>query len=258
MIIRTEQWKHIPVLHIVEESKEQERVPVVMFFHGFNSAKEHNLHYAYNLARRGMRVILPEAMLHGERSESMDSFHLSLRFWEVVLTSIQEADVLYKELQERNLVDEQTKIGMGGTSMGGITTFGCLASYDWIDTASVMMGSPAFVRLATGQIAYAERGGQELPITPAERQKLFDALERVDLSKNPSRLNQRPLFMWHGEQDTLVPFEFTKEFYTDIQQQYNGNPERLRWMAEEEAGHAVSRPGMLTAVDWLAQHLIAR
>ncbi|PIC62794.1 esterase [Sporosarcina sp. P13] len=258
MIIRTERWKNIPVLHIVEELKEQEHVPVVMFFHGFTSAKEHNLHYAYNLARRGMRVILPEAMLHGERSESMDKFQLSLHFWEIVLTSIQEAGMLYEELRERNLVDEQTKIGMGGTSMGGITTFGCLASYDWIDSASVMMGSPAFVRLATGQIAYAERGGRELPVTPAERQKLFDALERVDLSKNPSRLNQRPLFMWHGEQDTVVPFEFTKEFYVDIQQQYNGCPERLRWVSEEEAGHAVSRSGMLTAVDWLAQHLIAR
>ncbi|AXH98502.1 esterase [Sporosarcina sp. PTS2304] len=258
MIIRTEQWQHIPLLHVVEESKEHEHIPVVFFYHGFTSAKEHNLHYAYNLAKQGIRVILPEAMLHGDRAESLDDFHLALRFWEIVLASIQEASVLYEQLRERNLADDHTKIGMGGTSMGGITTFGCLASYDWIDAASVMMGSPAFVRVATGQIAYAERGGRELPILQAERDQLFAALDRVDLSKNPAKLHQRPLFMWHGEQDTVVPFEFTEEFHTMIQPQYKECPEHLYWMPDEEAGHAVSRPGMLGAVDWLAQHLNAR
>lgn len=258
MIIRTEQWQGIPVLHIVERAKEREFIPVVLFFHGFTSAKEHNLHYAYHLAKQGIRVILPDANLHGERSASLSDFQLTLRFWEIVLTSIEEAGVLYAELKGRNLMDEQTKIGMGGTSMGGITTFGCLATYDWIDAASVMMGSPAFVRLAIGQIAHAERGGRELPVTQAERQRLFDALERLDLSKQPSKLKQRPLFMWHGEQDTVVPFEFTKLFYEELQTHYEEYPEHLRWMPNEEAGHAVSRDGMLASVDWLAEYLIAR
>ncbi|WP_342537082.1 prolyl oligopeptidase family serine peptidase [Sporosarcina sp. FSL K6-3508] len=258
MIIRSEQWQHIPVLHIVEQSKDQEHIPTVIFFHGFMSAKEHNLHYAYNLAKQGIRVILPDAKLHGARSESTDEFQLQMRFWEIVLTSIKEADVIRQELKARDLVEDSTSIGVGGTSMGGITTFGCLASYDWIDAASVMMGSPAFTRLAKGQIAYAERAGKELPVTPAEREQLFAALEQVDLSKNPNRLNRRPIFMWHGEQDTLVPFELTNEFYSEIQQDYKDHPERLGWMPEEESGHAVSRPGMLASVDWLAQHLIAR
>ncbi|WP_153720622.1 prolyl oligopeptidase family serine peptidase [Sporosarcina cascadiensis] len=257
MIIRSEHWQHIPVLHIVEESKEQEQLPVVLFFHGFTSAKEHNLHYAYNLAKQGIRVILPDGMLHGERAEDLDEFHLALKFWEIVLSNIKEAGILYEELRTRNLIDGSTLVGMGGTSMGGLTTFGCLASYEWISAASVMMGSPAFVKLAKGQISYAERGGRELPVTPEEREQLFAALGRVDLSENPDRLNERPLFMWHGEQDTLVPFELTKEFYLEIQKNYAGHPGRLKWMPDEEAGHSVSRPGMLASVDWLAQHLLA-
>ncbi|WP_081244169.1 prolyl oligopeptidase family serine peptidase [Sporosarcina sp. P33] len=258
MIIRSEQWREIPVLHIVEQSKEAERIPVVLFFHGFTSAKEHNLHYAYNLAKQGIRVILPEAKLHGDRSESLDEFQLALNFWEIVLNSIKEADMLYEELHRKGLADDSTPIGMAGTSMGGITTFGCLASYDWIDAASVMMGSPAFTRLAKGQIAYAERGGRKIPVSAEEREKLFTALDQVDLSKNARRLHQRPLFMWHGEQDTMVPFEITKDFYEEIQQDYEDHPERLKWMPDENAGHTVSRKGMLASVDWLAQHLLAR
>ncbi len=258
MIIRSEKWQGIPVLHIVEESKETERIPVVLFFHGFTSAKEHNLHYAYNLAQQGVRVILPEAKLHGERSESLDEFQLALSFWDIVLTSIKEADTLHDELFRKELIDEETLIGMGGTSMGGITTFACLASYDWVDAASVMMGSPALTRLAKGQISYAERGDKELPVSQEERQQLFTSLDQVDLSRNPGRLHQRPLFIWHGEQDSMVPFEFTKEFYEEIKEDYENHPELLKWMPDKNAGHAVSRAGMLASVEWLAQHLRAR
>lgn len=258
MIIRTEKWQGIPLLHVVDETKETEHLPVVLFFHGFTSAKEHNLHYAYNLAKQGIRVILPEAKLHGERSQSLDEFRLAINFWDIVLTSIKEADILHDELYNKDLIDDDTLIGMNGTSMGGITTFGCLANYDWVDAASVMMGSPAFTRLAKGQISHAESGGRELPVSEEQRQQLFAALDQVDLSQNPGRLHERPLFIWHGEQDTMVPFAFTKEFYENIREDYERHPELLKFMPDENAGHAVSRPGMLASVDWLAQHLHAR
>ncbi|WP_233204508.1 prolyl oligopeptidase family serine peptidase [Sporosarcina sp. P17b] len=181
-----------------------------------------------------------------------------MNFWDIVLTSIKEADVIHDELFRKELVDEETRIGMGGTSMGGITTFGCLSSYDWIDAASVMMGSPAITRLAKGQISHAERDGRELPVSQKEREQLFAALDQIDLSQNPRRLHQRPLFMWHGEQDTMVPFELTKEFHEEIQENYENHPELLKWMPDEHAGHSVSRSGMLAAVNWLAEHLHAR
>lgn len=257
MIIREEQWQHIPVLHIVEQSKEQQPVPVVLFFHGFKSAKEHNLHYAYNLAKQGVRVILPDALLHGGRSESLTQEQLALRFWEIVLTNIQEADILYNELKEKKLITDTTPVGMGGTSMGGITTFGSLASYSWIDAASVMMGSPAFVRLAKGQMKAAEKHlGGKLPMKEEELAQLFAQLETLDLSKHPERLENRPLFIWHGEQDTLVPFGITKEFYENIAENYPAH--KLRFMPDEEAGHAVTRGGMLASVNWLADHLLIR
>ena len=47
-----------------------------IFLHGFTSAKEHNLHYAYNLAKKGIRVLLPDAHLHGVREENLDEVEL--------------------------------------------------------------------------------------------------------------------------------------------------------------------------------------
>ena len=72
MIVKEENWSNIPLLHIVDETEENSNIPTVIFLHGFTSAKEHNLHYAYNIAKKGFRVLVPEAHLHGVRDEGLD------------------------------------------------------------------------------------------------------------------------------------------------------------------------------------------
>lgn len=254
MIVREEKWRHIPLLHIVKEEFQNEKLPVVVFFHGFTSAKEHNLHYAYNLAEQGVRVILPDAHLHGKRTENLDEMELSIRFWEIVLTNIEELQFIYEELQTRQLLDGR-KLGVGGTSMGGITTFGALKMYDWIDVASIMMGAPNFVELATNQILELEEQGFEVPVPESERAQLFDQLSYFDITKHPEALNNRPIFMWHGKKDIVVPFEPTYTFYEEQRAQYAGKEKDFHFMIDERVGHEVSRKAMLAAVDWFASHL---
>lgn len=251
MIVNEEQWGGIPLLHIVDESLQNSNIPAVIFLHGFTSAKEHNLHYAYNIAKKGYRVLLPEAHLHGVRSENLDEVQLSLRFWEIVLTSIEEMDILYKELHKRGV----TKIGMGGTSMGGITTLGCLTAYPWIDVATIMMGAPGYVELAKAQMSQFERRGFKLPITDEERKSLLDTLALFDMTKQRHKLNHRPVFFWHGENDTTVPYEPTFNFFKAAKKDFQETPERFEFFTDPIAGHAVSRPGMLRAVDWFASYL---
>ncbi|MEK5040812.1 prolyl oligopeptidase family serine peptidase [Sporosarcina sp. FSL K6-3457] len=254
MIIREERWGHIPLLHIVEEGYQDKQVPVVIFLHGFTSAKEHNLHYAHNIAKKGIRVLLPDAHLHGARDENLDEVQQSLRFWEIVLTSIEEVGFLREELRTRGLIAME-KIGLGGTSMGGIATLGCLTVYDWVDTASVMMGAPNFVELSTAQMAQFERGGFKLPITDEEKQGLLNTLSTFDLANHPSALNNRPVYFWHGKQDTVVPYEPTRNFYEAVKKDYAANPERFVFVSDDMAGHAVSRKGMLQAAEWFASYL---
>ncbi|ERI50073.1 hypothetical protein N878_26810, partial [Pseudomonas sp. EGD-AK9] len=80
----------IPFLHIVKEENRHRAVPLVIFIHGFTSAKEHNLHIAYLLAEKGFRAVLPEALHHGERGEEMAVEELAGHFWDIVLNEIEE------------------------------------------------------------------------------------------------------------------------------------------------------------------------
>ncbi len=70
----------IPFLHIVKEENRHRAVPLVIFIHGFRSAKEHNLHIAYLLAEKGFRAVLPEALHHGEREKKW-----LLKSWPAIL-----------------------------------------------------------------------------------------------------------------------------------------------------------------------------
>lgn len=251
MIVTTEAWGNIPLLHIYKE-KTKIDAPIVIFLHGFESAKEHNLHYAYQLAQQGCRVILPDAHLHGERDEKLDEVEISLRFWETVLTSIEETGQIKQELEERGYLVDQ-KIGVAGTSMGGITTLGCLTAYPWIDAAVILMGTPGYVELAKAQIASVEQKGFKVPLNAAERKNMFDTLSAFDASSHPQNLIDTPLFFWHGEKDPVVPYEPTAKFIASLQKQYG--KQNLVLMNEKKAGHAVSRKGMLASMQWLANSL---
>ncbi|RNF38137.1 prolyl oligopeptidase family serine peptidase [Planococcus salinus] len=253
MKIIEEFWGGIPLLHVAPEDNFDTELPTVVFFHGFTSAKEHNLHYAYQLARKGIRVLLPDALYHGERSENLDEVQLSLKFWEIVLTSIEELSFLHKYAEEKKLIKGHP--GVAGTSMGGITTLGALTVYPWIRTAAIMMGAPNYVELAKAQMHQFETNGFKLPISGEERKQMLASLARFDSTQKRELLNQRPLFFWHGEQDTTVPFAPTFKFYQVLKEDYQDVPERLKFIREPEAGHAVSRRGMLAATEWLARHL---
>lgn len=246
-------WEGIPLLNVAAENRFTDALPTVVFFHGHMSAKEHNLHYAYQLANKGMRVILPDAHLHGDRDEGLDEIQMSLRFWEIVLTSIEELATIHTVIHQKKLAEGE--IGIGGTSMGGITTLGALTVYPWVKAASVMMGAANYVQLAKAQMAQFESKGFKLPITDDERKKMLDTLARFDGTKNRAVFKQRPLFFWHGEQDTTVPFEPTFNFYHALKEDYAEVPDRIHFMREKESGHAVSRPGMLAATAWLVEHV---
>lgn len=254
MKIIKEIWEGIPLLHVVPDGAESQKLPTVIFLHGHMSAKEHNLHYAYQLADKGIRVLLPDAHLHGEREEGQDAIQMSLRFWEIVLTSIEEIGHIHKTAQDKQLVEGEPAVA--GTSMGGITTLGALTVYPWISSAAIMMGAANYVELASAQMAQFESRGFTLPITDEERASMLATLAQFDGTKKIEAFNNRPLYFWHGEQDVIVPFGPTYAFYKELKTAYGDAGEKnLHFIREKETGHAVSRPGMLAATEWLEKHL---
>lgn len=249
VIVQKENWGGIPLLHVYNE-KMQGDAPIVIFLHGFMSAKEHNLHYAYNLVEKGVRVILPDALLHGERSENVTEKQMSSQFWRIVVKNIKEVQCLYDTLREK---DYTGKVGVCGTSMGGITTAGCLKIYEWIESAGILMGAVSYTELAQYQLRQLKEQGVDMQLTEEQQHAILETLQPYNLMEHPEIFEKVPVMFWHGKNDPVVPFQMTYPFYEGLMQQ--GNGVKVQYMADEKAGHAVSRAGVLAVTAWLAEHL---
>ncbi|MFF5996762.1 alpha/beta fold hydrolase [Lysinibacillus sp. KU-BSD001] len=247
--MQREVWNNIPLLHVYNEEIKQD-APVILFLHGFMSAKEHNLHYAYHLVEKGIRVILPDAPLHGERAENVSEVQMNAAFWRIVLNYVKEVQEIYEALQAYGF---NGKIGVIGTSMGGITTTGCLKKYDWIDAAGVLMGAVSYTEMAQFQIKQLEEQGIDVPMTAAQQQAMLEALQEYNVTTNRAIFERIPVVFWHGQKDSVVPFQMTYPFYETLVEQ--GRAQKVRYIVDEKAGHAVSRAGVLAVTEWLAQHL---
>lgn len=250
MIVQTESWNRIPLLHVYKEHMDAE-TPAVIFLHGFLSAKEHNLHYAYQLVEKGVRVLLPDAYLHGERAVEMSEEQMNLNFWKIVLKSVEEVQTLHAELVNRRLATKQ--IGVAGSSMGGIVTSGCLAVYDWIDAAAICMGVTSYTKLAQHQLDDFAARGIHFPISEQQKSDMMQLFAKFDLERKPEVFTRTPIIFWHGAKDSVVPYAMTRPFYEQLAA--NNQQGKSVYLADDKAGHAVSRSGILAVTDWLAQHL---
>ncbi|TSI04243.1 prolyl oligopeptidase family serine peptidase [Lysinibacillus sp. BW-2-10] len=253
MFVQNDMWSEIPLLHVYDD-KMDEHTPVVIFLHGFQSAKEHNLHYAYQFVKKGIRVIMPDAKFHGDRTENLPEEKMNLHFWGIVINSIEEVGKIYDELKIRGLT-ASGKIGVAGSSMGGIVTSGCLKQYDWITGAAICMGAPGFVDLANYQLQQFAALGIDVPMTEEQKLQTQTLLADYDITKTPEKFQQRPVLFWHGEKDQTVPFKNTYHFYMQLRSYYRQNPDYLKFISSKNDGHKVPRAGVLAVTDWLSQYL---
>ena len=254
--VENKQIGEIPLLHLARSNLFDKKLPLVIFIHGFMSAKEHNLHYAYLLAEKGFRVLLPDCLYHGERQTEETRSHLQFHFWDIVLQTISELNDLKNYFDDSELIDSE-KIGVVGTSMGGIITLGALTQYSWIHSAVSLMGMPYYEKLAQAQIEELKNQGKELPIEQSAIDELFDRLRERDLSQQPEKLMGRPLLFWHGKRDNVVPYSYAYDYYESIKEYYQQTPKFLQFISDEKADHKVSREGLLKTVEWFDKHLLS-
>ncbi|MUV36535.1 Esterase [Lentibacillus sp. JNUCC-1] len=248
----SESIKGIPSLIVVQADRQNEPLPVFIYYHGFTSAKEHNLPLAYILAEKGYRVILPDSLYHGNRAEGLDMEQMQLSFWDVVFENISDVKTIYDWLSDSELVLEG-RIGIGGTSMGGMTTTAALTQYPWIKTAAVMMGTPKLTEYADMLVDQYQRTSGKA-INQETIKNVYSKLTKIDLSRHMEKLNDRPVFFWHGDKDPVVPFEQSHSFYKEAVKQYK-HTDRIYFLKEKDRDHKVSRFAMLAAVKWVENHL---
>lgn len=242
----------IPSLVIVDVATKDKALPLIIYFHGFTSAKEHNLPIAYLLAMKGYRVVLPDSKHHGERKMEMSDTEMQISFWDIIVSNVQELNNIKSYFVQKELLLND-RFGVAGTSMGGITVSAALTQYPWIKTAAILMGSPKITTYAK-TLVHSFKKMSDLPVTKDEIEHLYQKLEPYDLSAQMDKLNERPLLFWHGENDSVVPFDHSYTFYDKAKHLYQ-DPDKIRFLNEANCDHKVSRYAILETVKWFDKYL---
>lgn len=248
VLMGEESIEGIPALHAFPAEKAELPLPTIFFFHGYTSSKELNACFGYLLAQAGFRVVMPEAPMHGARFNGDEGLR-SYSFWEILKTNIDELP-LYRDHYARRGLIEHERIGVGGTSMGGFAALGCLARYRWIKAAANYMGSAYFTQLST--TLYPPP-----PITTGENQaealSRMEALHEYDPSRTIAHLANRPLFVWHGEQDEIIPFEESRRLRDYLLT--TAKSANLTFLSDAKAGHKVPMAAVEAGVEFFRRQL---
>ncbi|KRM21097.1 phospholipase Carboxylesterase family protein [Latilactobacillus graminis DSM 20719] len=208
------QIKGIPVLEVVGDADRHQPLPLVVYYHGWRSAKELVLTQARKLAAAGMRVILPDALNHGERLQPVSEVP-SWTFWQSIQTNLAEFSLIIDYWRQLNLI-QAGRIGVGGVSMGGMTTAALLTKHPEIKAAACIMGTPA-------PLAYARLVRENVQVhqlaQPDDLGLLTSWLTAYDLTEQPRAIAERPVLFWHGTADERIPYEQVAMFERQINDQ---------------------------------------
>lgn len=243
----------VPLIELFEEGKENEQLPAVVFYHGWESRKERVLEYGYYLAENGFRALLPEALNHGERKIEKNAAQDPMNFWEIVSKNVQELPDILDEYIKTNKIDAE-RIGISGLSMGGITTNAALTQYDWIKSAAVLMGTPSPIAFTEWLLKnYKINGSSAYEFLDQELINLrLKELEPISLDLQPEKIANRPLYIWHGEADPIVPAHLTHSFFEEVAKEPYGKNIELEF--SEKVGHEVPQEIIFK----MAEHFLKR
>lgn len=237
----------IPVLH-VRNRELHEPAPTVIFYHGWSSRKENHLIMAESLAVEGLRVILPDARRHGERDPfpDYDALEALVYFWSVVEESIAEAGAIAEAALAAGLA-APGRLGIAGSSMGGMIAAGALAGFPEFRAAVLCNSCPSLEWLADRQ--REERG---FPLLCDEERLAF---RKFDPEALLDRVAPRPLLMLHGDADTSVPVAGVRRFAGKARSHYAGHPDSLCVQETAKLNHHVTADQILQTRTWFKQHL---
>ncbi len=238
----------IQIIHAVPAGKYHEKLPTVFFYHGFTSSKEIYSYFGYTLAKAGFRVILPDALMHGARAQPDERILLN-NFWRILQTNVTELALLKETFVARGLADEK-RLGVGGVSMGGMTTMAALVHYPWVKVAANLMGSGYFASLADHLFPSY---GSDTGLSREDFEQQTELLLSLDISNKTSLIANKPLFVWHGEKDDVVPYIESLKLKHALES-YN-QAANLTYISEPETKHKVSVLGSIQATDFFATHL---
>jgi len=222
----------VPILEVIPEDGFHKQLPLVIFYHGWRSSKELVLTQARKLAQKNIRVILPDAMNHGQRLADVSSIP-SFTFWNSIQGNLTEYSLIRDYYSNKDLIKDN-KIGVGGYSMGAMTTGALLTAHPEITAATIIMGTPDLSTYARLVRKYAKRRGIYVP---DDLEQLTSWINAYDLSQHPETIDHRPLLFWHGTDDYRIPYRQSKDFFDRIHNE--SYADQVAFITGYKAGHLV-------------------
>ncbi len=232
----------IPVLEVVPQEQVYQALPLVIYYHGWQTSKELVLTQARKIANEGVRVVLPDAMNHGERKTDKSTIP-SLTFWQSIHTNLFEFESIVAYFQRLDVTNG--KIGVGGVSMGGMTTCALLTHHPEIQAAACIMGSPDLQAYKDRLQGHARMFQLFLP---KDYQDLLGWTDAYDLAQQPQKRGNRPLLFWHGTADEKIPISHVERFVLQ-------NPSEQITFVKEREKHLVKGTTMELVASFFKEHL---
>lgn len=229
----------IPCLRYIPEVK-QDKLETIIFYHGLGSDKESQRMRGYILSSFGYQVIVPDAKHHGARDAKFteDPLQLSRYFWQAILQSIDESEILIDNIIEKYNGDSDN-IFVTGHSMGGFTSAGVFTHNEKIRGAAPLNGS--FNWKVSNDSLREVHGHRDIKI---EEEKIVDILDPI---LHGDKIRDRDILILHGEKDTEVDIEPQRLFYREMK----GQMENLNMIEYEDLGHFVTTNMMEDLIKWI-------
>ena len=248
--IREEKHKigKIPVIRLVPKYRE-EKLPTVIFYHGWSSSKEIQLMRGMILASFGYQVILPDAINHGERGmvDYSNPAEIVRCFWPTILQNLDEYEVI-RDFSIENFHADGEKLGISGNSMGGFTASGIFTSNPEIKALVMLNGSANW----TGaNFIFKELIPGELPDWLKEEEKKISA---IDPMNHIEKLKDRPILILHGKADSVVDINSQRDFYKMAYSLYEDRS-KIDIIEYKNLNHIVSTNMMEEAVKWFEKFI---
>lgn len=249
LTIKTIELAGIPCLY-VKPNLTFNKVPTVIYYHGWSSNKENNLFLGKILAFHGNGVILPDAIHHGERG-SLENYNVeALRkyFWKVIFNSVNEYRSLTKDALEKLGIDPNT-IAVMGSSMGGFIASGVFASNKEIKCLINMNGASAWEK-AENVFKEIDKNGKG-----AADEQQMEQIQKIDPMANKESLYPRPMLLLHGDIDTSISIDIQRYFYNEMKELYKDKPDRIKFIETPRLNHYKTVGMMEESIAWLEKYL---
>ncbi|KNC12307.1 esterase [Klebsiella sp. RIT-PI-d] len=226
------------ILQAFPAGKGNQPLPCIVFYHGFTSSKLVYSYFAVALAQAGFRVVMPDASEHGARYNGDEQARMG-HFWQILQENFHEFSDLRTAIVQQGWVDGQ-RLAVAGASMGGMTALGLMTQYPDIACVASLMGSGYLSQLSH-------------TLFPAPDTDFSAQLARWDVTQQLPALANRPLLLWHGEDDDVVPPDDTLRLQQALTQ--SGLDQNLTCCWQAGVRHRITPEALSCTVDFFRQHL---